>query len=147
VSENRYPIHARGPPRNVSRLPQMPGMVLTASGTDSHRSGLRCYGQVIEQPCGGYHVLEFQSVFPPERLGSVHSEYGHHDCLTFGDPAEPNIVSQNEGGRKGETCLIPSCTLPFLSVNGVFNGKMSSFIAIRIVDGTGACTRNVSRTT
>lgn len=40
TSENRYPIQARGPPRNVSMLPQMPGILVAASGIDAHRSGL-----------------------------------------------------------------------------------------------------------
>jgi len=38
--ENRYPIHACGPPRNVSMLPHTPGMALAASWDDSQRSGL-----------------------------------------------------------------------------------------------------------
>ena len=38
--ENRYPMHACGPPRNVSMLPHTPGMVLAASLDDSQRSGL-----------------------------------------------------------------------------------------------------------
>jgi len=33
-------MQARGPPKKVSMLPQMPGIVLAASGTDSHLSGL-----------------------------------------------------------------------------------------------------------
>lgn len=40
TSENRNPIHARGPPRNVSIFPQTPGMLLAVSGIESHRSGL-----------------------------------------------------------------------------------------------------------
>lgn len=40
-SENLYPIHARGPPMNVSMLPQTPGIVVAASGTEAHRSGLQ----------------------------------------------------------------------------------------------------------
>ena len=38
--ENRYPMHACGPPRNVSMLPHTPGMVLAVSLDDSQRSGL-----------------------------------------------------------------------------------------------------------
>jgi len=38
--ENRYPMHACGPPRNVSMLPHTPGMALAASLDDSQRSGL-----------------------------------------------------------------------------------------------------------
>ena len=36
----RYPIQERGPPRNVSILPQTPPIEDASSGGDSHRSGL-----------------------------------------------------------------------------------------------------------
>ena len=44
MTENRHPMHARGPPRKVIMLLQTPGMVRTDSGRLSHRSGLYTYG-------------------------------------------------------------------------------------------------------
>ena len=38
--ENQYPIHAYGPPRNVSILPHTPGIVLSALLDNSQHSGL-----------------------------------------------------------------------------------------------------------
>ncbi len=40
MRENRYPMHALEPPRNVSMLPHTPGTVLAVSGIDAQRSGL-----------------------------------------------------------------------------------------------------------
>ena len=40
TSENRKPIQARGPPMNVNRFPQTPGIEETAFGILSQRSGL-----------------------------------------------------------------------------------------------------------
>ena len=42
---------------------------------------------------------------------------------------------------------ISSITLPYLSLIGSLRGKISSWVATRIVDATGGCTRRVSRTT
>ena len=38
--EKRYPMHARGPPRKLSRCAHTPGIPTTASGIFSQRSGL-----------------------------------------------------------------------------------------------------------
>lgn len=40
-------MQARGPPKKVSILPQTPGIVLEASGMDSHRSGLHVDGKIM----------------------------------------------------------------------------------------------------
>ena len=40
VSANRYPMHARGPPRKDIVCAHTPGMLAIASGGFSHRSGL-----------------------------------------------------------------------------------------------------------
>lgn len=41
TSENRYPMHERGPPKNVIMLPHTPGSAAAASGVFSQRSGLQ----------------------------------------------------------------------------------------------------------
>jgi|GEM_PF-6362418 len=63
--ENRYPIHACGPPRNDSMLPHTPGMALAASLDDSQRSGLSQSRSISDFDQDTEYILKLPSIFPP----------------------------------------------------------------------------------
>lgn len=97
--------------------------------------------------------LKFHGIFSPQMYGSVnrHNRYQHN--LAFPHPinkrARGGGVSQCLTVQKltGWTHTIASWLFPFLSVYGLLRGTTSSLSATRIVAGTGACRRRVSRTT
>jgi hypothetical protein len=132
---------------NVSILDQIPGILLTASGRDSHRSGLSYSRSDPTNMANGNHVLEFESIATPQQLASVYSKNGDYDHLALLDTETLALLFITSLGQWKDTYWIPSHTFPFLSVKGLFSGRTSSFIASRNVAGTGACTRSVSRTT
>jgi len=71
--ENRYPMHARGPPRNDSWLLQIPGMLWAPSGTDSHRSGPKWRHQFhITWSWGTIYIPEDSRVLAPDILWPVY---------------------------------------------------------------------------
>ena len=80
-------MQARGPPKKVSILPQTPGIVLEASGMDSHRSGLQINGKNMsaERKVIENSLPKFISVGTPNRLIPVHGNdrYQHQLSLSY----------------------------------------------------------------
>jgi hypothetical protein len=44
MTENRWPMQARGPPKNENKLPQTPGTLIAVSGGELHLYGLQYLG-------------------------------------------------------------------------------------------------------
>jgi len=146
--ENRYPIHACGPPRNDSMLPHTPGMALAASLDDSQRSGLSQSRSIsnFDQDTE-YTYLNSRASFPHNDSDRLIGRIGISTVCPLRTLRSTNhsIMFNLQQQKCAHNML--SQIFPFLSTNGVPSGTTSSFTATFIVPATGVCIRNVSRTT
>lgn len=109
VTENLYPMHACGPPRNVRRCPQTPGTLEIASGGLSHLSGLGVLGHCNVSRCRVWThnegVLELECVVPPYCLRAVYHSNRDDDAVSFRHSAKIRELSVADDARSTRTVL------------------------------------------
>jgi hypothetical protein len=85
---NRKPIHALGPLRKVSMWSQTPGILETALGKSSQRSGLHSQSHISHHMPDHKqsHPLELVRIRSPQLLRPVHHQDRDTDRGAFSDP-------------------------------------------------------------
>ena len=95
-------MHARGPPRNVSILPQTPGIEVAASGTDDQRSGLRKRQTTETAPISNIVLPEFICVISPNLFASIKVKNWDHNHLASlnSTGSDEKVSSCAKGNRR-----------------------------------------------
>ena len=141
MTENRYPMHACGPPRNVRRCPHTPGILETASGGFAHRSGLRVsrFIATLANVASGRATeeahLNSSASSPHIALERWTARMGM--MMRFPFATLRPAVSLGAANEAKRTHRISYCTWPFRSTRGSLSGITSSSVATRIVVMTG----------
>lgn len=133
--ENWNPIQDLGPPRKLSVCAQIPGMLVTLSGNDPHRSGLR-FGLLISTVSSDARDSYLNSNASSPQI-SVDRFISRIGILTW-SPFEI-LMTRTECGLKLRDEKETYRTEPPSS-----KGITSSLIASLSLVGTGACMRITS---